>query len=144
MSQAGHLALAGALDQDAPPLTRWGGAFFDYCQSLAQSWYRVGKAVHSVAMESDRMPSPPFPAPDSPVLWMIIENSLRAYNAGEVDVRGAIVHAAVHGWYEGHAQGEDACPGCDFRGELPKQHWKGADNRAQFAQEQREPNPGDE
>ncbi|MGW5366734.1 hypothetical protein ACWER6_06595 [Streptomyces sp. NPDC004009] len=32
----------------------------------------------------------------------------------------AILHAAVHGWYEGHVQGEDECPGCDFRGELPK------------------------
>lgn len=59
-------------------------------------------------------------------------------------MRGAIVHAAVHGWYEEHVQGEDVCPGCDFRGELPKQHGNGADNRAKFVEERRGPNLGDE
>lgn len=32
-------------------------------------------------------------------------------------MRGAVLHAAVHGWYEGHIEGEDACPGCQHRGE---------------------------
>jgi hypothetical protein len=36
-----------------------------------------------------------------------------------------VLHAVVHGWYEGHIQGEDACPGCDYRGELPKQATRG-------------------
>jgi hypothetical protein len=44
---------------------------------------------------------------------------------GEATTEQAILHAAVHGWYEGHIQGEDACPGCDFRGELRKQTHKG-------------------
>jgi hypothetical protein len=84
-------------------------------------------------MEAERFPSPPFPAPDSPVLRMIIEGAFTAYESGEADVRVAVTHAAVHAWYEGHVQGEDVCPGCDFRGDLPKQHWKGADNRDDFA-----------
>ncbi|MFE3173656.1 hypothetical protein ACFXPA_09755 [Amycolatopsis sp. NPDC059090] len=83
-------------------------------------------------MDADRFPSPPFPASDSPVLAMIIENSMAAYDAGEVDARGAVVHAAVHAWYEGHIQGEDVCTGCDFRGNLPKQQWNGSDNRDDF------------
>ncbi|WP_328474888.1 hypothetical protein [Streptomyces sp. NBC_00448] len=33
--------------------------------------------------------------------------------------REAVLHAAVHGWYEGHIEGEDTCPGCDYRGRLP-------------------------
>ncbi|MFD4026855.1 hypothetical protein ACFWRV_25590 [Streptomyces sp. NPDC058576] len=32
----------------------------------------------------------------------------------------AILHAAVHGWHEGHVQGEDERSGRDFRGRLPK------------------------
>jgi hypothetical protein len=44
---------------------------------------------------------------------------------GEATAEEAILHAAVHGWYEGHIQGEDACPGCDFRGRLRKQTHKG-------------------
>jgi hypothetical protein len=37
---------------------------------------------------------------------------------------GAILHAAVHGWYEGHIEGEDVCPGCTFRGDLSQQRQK--------------------
>jgi hypothetical protein len=66
------------------------------------------------------MPSPPFPSPDDPLLRVIVGNAVASFERGEVDVRGAILHAAVHGWYEGHVQGEDTCPGCDFRGQLPK------------------------
>jgi hypothetical protein len=36
--------------------------------------------------------------------------SWRPYEAGQVDVSGAILDAAVHAWYEGHIKGEDACP----------------------------------
>lgn len=66
------------------------------------------------------MPSPPFPSPDDAVLRVIVGNAITAVESGETDVRGAILHAAVHAWYEGHIQGEDSCPGCDFRGQLPK------------------------
>jgi len=76
-------------------------------------------------MESNPMPSPPFPDPDSPVLRLIITNSIEALRSGETSAEGAILHAAVHGWYEGHIQGEDACPGCDFRGNIQKQTTKG-------------------
>jgi len=44
---------------------------------------------------------------------------------GDATAQEAILHAAVHGWYEGHIQGEDACPGCDLRGSLRKQARKG-------------------
>ena len=66
------------------------------------------------------MPSPPFPAHDDAVLRVIVGNALAAVESGETDVRGAILHAAVHAWYEGHVQGEDSCPGCDFRGSCPR------------------------
>ncbi|MFE9963744.1 hypothetical protein ACWD7T_30750 [Streptomyces sp. 900116325] len=66
------------------------------------------------------MPSPPFPSTDDAVLRLIVGNAIKAVHSGEVSVEDAILHAAVHSWYEGHIQGEDECPGCDFRGELPK------------------------
>ncbi|MFJ2843519.1 hypothetical protein ACIPD2_17980 [Streptomyces griseofuscus] len=66
------------------------------------------------------MPSPPFPSPDSAVLRLIVGNAIASVLSGEASVEEAILHAAVHGWYEGHVQGEDECPGCDFRNELPK------------------------
>lgn len=66
------------------------------------------------------MAHPPFPHPDSKLLKVIIDNSINAMRLGEVDAEGAIVHAAVHGWYEGHIEGEDICPGCTFRGDMPQ------------------------
>jgi hypothetical protein len=74
---------------------------------------------------SEEMPSPPFPDPDSPVLKLIVTRAIEAMRTGEATAEQAILHAAVHGWYEGHIQGEDACPGCDFRGNLPKQTQRG-------------------
>ena len=56
------------------------------------------------------MPSPPFPDRESAVLKLIVENAINAMNSGEATPESAILHAAVHGWYEGHIQGEDACP----------------------------------
>ncbi|WP_329348932.1 hypothetical protein OG226_12230 [Streptomyces sp. NBC_01261] len=73
-------------------------------------------------MTSDSpMPSPPFPSPDNGVLRVVVGNAIASVRNGEASVEEAILHAAVLGWYEGHIQGEDACPGCDFRGGLPKQ-----------------------
>ncbi|NEA37690.1 hypothetical protein G3I76_39800 [Streptomyces sp. SID11233] len=66
------------------------------------------------------MPSPPFPSPDSAVLRVVVEKAIQALRSGEASAEEAILDAAVHGWYEGHIQGEDACPGCTFRGKLPK------------------------
>jgi hypothetical protein len=73
----------------------------------------------------DQVHSPPFPDPDSEILKLVVNNSIRIYREGELTAEEAILHAAVHGWYEGHIQGEDSCPGCDYRGKLPKQKWKG-------------------
>lgn len=66
------------------------------------------------------MPSPPFPDPNDAALRVVIAGAVEAVRSGEASVEEAIVHAAVHGWYEGHIEGEDACPGCDYRGQLPK------------------------
>ena len=71
------------------------------------------------------MPSPPFPNPDSRLLRLIITNAINSMRSGETNAEGAILHAAVHAWYEGHIEGEDACPGCDFRGGMGKQRSKG-------------------
>ncbi|WP_035800208.1 hypothetical protein [Kitasatospora mediocidica] len=71
-------------------------------------------------MSASSMPSPPFPSPDSAVLQLVVANAVASVRTGEATIEEAILHAAVHGWYEGHIQGEDECPGCDFRGELPK------------------------
>ena len=69
---------------------------------------------------SEQMPSPPFPDPMSPVLAHVIQEALEAYERGEADVPAVVLHAAVHGWYEGHIEGEDACTGCQFRGHDPE------------------------
>jgi hypothetical protein len=71
------------------------------------------------------MPSPPFPDPNSPVLRLIVTSAVEALRSGQATAEQAVLHAAVHGWYEGHIQGEDACPGCDYRGGLPKQTTRG-------------------
>lgn len=64
------------------------------------------------------MPSPPFPSPDNAVLGVVVANAIVSVRNGEASAEEAILHAAVHGWYEGHIPGEDECPGCGFRGEL--------------------------
>lgn len=73
----------------------------------------------------DQMPHPPFPDPDSALLRIIVGNALEAIRTGEASVEQAVLHAAVHGWYEGHIEGEDVCPGCDFRGKMRKQASRG-------------------
>jgi hypothetical protein len=70
------------------------------------------------------VPHPPFPNPDSQILKLIVNNAIGAMQSGEVDAEGAILHAAVHAWYEGHIEGEDVCPGCAFRGDMPHQRHK--------------------
>ncbi|MEU0629138.1 hypothetical protein [Streptomyces sp. NPDC005989] len=72
-----------------------------------------------------RMPSPPFPSPNDAALRVIVGNAIESVRSGEATVNEAILHAAVHGWYEGHIHGEDVCPGCDFLGRLPKNSHRG-------------------
>jgi hypothetical protein len=67
------------------------------------------------------MPSSPFPSPASPMLKFIVNNAIESVRSGEATLEAAILHATVHGWYEGHIEGEDVCQGCDFRGNQPKQ-----------------------
>jgi hypothetical protein len=65
---------------------------------------------------SSPMPSPPYPSTD---------NAIKSVRAGETSVEDAMLHAVVHAWYKGHIEGEDTCPGCDFRGQLPKNTKRG-------------------
>ncbi|WP_198358206.1 hypothetical protein [Streptomyces fildesensis] len=76
-------------------------------------------------MTNAPMPSPPFPSPDEAVLRVIVANAIASVENGEANWREAVLHAAAHGWYEGHIQGENECPGCDFRGDLPKRSKRG-------------------
>lgn len=57
---------------------------------------------------STQVPSPPFPDPGSPVLKVMVTAAVEAVRSGEATAEQAILHAAVHGWYEVHIQGEDA------------------------------------
>lgn len=59
--------------------------------------------------------------PGSPVLKIIVTAAVEAVRSGEATAEQAILHAAVHGWYQGHIRGEDACTGCSYRGGLRKQ-----------------------
>ena len=61
---------------------------------------------------SEEMPSPPYPAPDNAVLGVIVGEALRAYQAGDTDLNAALVYAAVHGWLEGHLEGEECGQWC--------------------------------
>ncbi|MFJ8853623.1 hypothetical protein [Streptomyces sp. NPDC102437] len=77
-------------------------------------------------MTSDSpMPSPPFPSSDNAVLQVVVGNAIASVRDGEASVEEAILHVTVHGWNEGHIQGEDECPGCHFRGGLPKNDNRG-------------------
>jgi hypothetical protein len=71
-------------------------------------------------------PSPPFPDSADPptqasgrMLAHLVASTLEELRAGKITPEGAVVHVAVHAWYEGHIEGEDTCPGCDFRGDDP-------------------------
>jgi hypothetical protein len=60
---------------------------------------------------NEEKPSSAYPDPLSPLLALIVRGALEAYESNEVDVEGAILNAAVNGWYEGHIEGEE-CGGC--------------------------------
>lgn len=54
------------------------------------------------------------------MVQLLVQQALDALERGETDVAGAILHAAVHGWAEGHIEGEDGCDGCGYRGDDPE------------------------
>jgi hypothetical protein len=49
------------------------------------------------------------PHPTTPCCGVVVGNAIASVRGGEASVEEAILHAAVHGWYEGHVQGEDEC-----------------------------------
>jgi hypothetical protein len=86
---------------------------------LGIAGWEIRRTAAEREIEMSAVPHPPFPNPDSQILKLIVNNAIGAMQSGEVDAEGAILHAAVHAWYEGHIEGEDVCPGCDFRGDMP-------------------------
>jgi hypothetical protein len=60
------------------------------------------------------MPHPPFPDPDSALLRVIVANAVEAMRKGKASAEQAILHAAVHGWYEGLWGANSGC-GSDQR-----------------------------
>jgi hypothetical protein len=68
-------------------------------------------------MAAEPFPTPPFPDRGDKLLHVVVETAARALEAGKVDVHGALMHAAVHGWMEGHLQGEECDANCvhDYR-----------------------------
>jgi hypothetical protein len=71
----------------------------------------------------EHFPSPPFPDRDHEVFQLILRAGLAHFRKTR-NAEQALVYVGVHAWSEGHIQGEDACPGCDYRGALPRQHRK--------------------
>jgi hypothetical protein len=66
-----------------------------------------------VASVSPQMPSPPFPDPDSAMLSVVVSNGRDALERGE-DPLTVLLNVAVHGWMEGHIEGERYCAaGCN-------------------------------
>jgi hypothetical protein len=59
---------------------------------------------------SEEKLSPAYPDPISPLLALIVRGALEAHQSGEIDIEGAILNAAVNGWYEDHIGG-DVCGG---------------------------------
>lgn len=57
-------------------------------------------------LPAPEMPMPPFPTVDNEIMKLIWANAMHAFESGETDVAGAIQHAVVHAWMEGHLEGE--------------------------------------
>jgi hypothetical protein len=53
----------------------------------------------------------PFPDPLSAVLDLLVRHLVDAIRHCEVALEDAVRLAVVSGWYEGHIEGEDTCPG---------------------------------
>ena len=64
-------------------------------------------------------PATPFPDPLSPVLDLLVRHLVGEVRRTDVPLEDALRLAVMSGWYEGHIEGEDSCPGCRYRGEDP-------------------------
>lgn len=62
-------------------------------------------------------PVPPFPDPADPVLVAIVLGALGLLREGRPAER-VLPMVAARAWAEGHIEGEDRCPGCEWRGGL--------------------------
>lgn len=62
-------------------------------------------------------PVPPFPDPADPVLVAIVLGALGLLREGRPAER-VLPMVAARAWAEGHIEGEDRCPGCQWRGGL--------------------------
>lgn len=60
---------------------------------------------------------PPFPDPADPVLVAIVLGALGLLREGRPPER-VLPMVAARAWAEGHIEGEDRCPGCEWRGGL--------------------------
>lgn len=60
-------------------------------------------------------PVPPFPDPADPVLVAIVIGALGLLREGRPADR-VLPMVAARAWAEGHIEGEDRCPGCEWRG----------------------------
>jgi hypothetical protein len=56
---------------------------------------------------TEKEPSPALPDPMSPLLALIVRGAFESYQSGEVNIEGAILHAAMNARYEGHVEGEE-------------------------------------
>lgn len=52
--------------------------------------------------------APPDRKRTNPLLALTIFDTARSFRRGELDAPLAVMHAAVHGWYEGHVEGHAA------------------------------------
>jgi hypothetical protein len=69
---------------------------------------RCNIQVINLSTMTEERPSPPFPDPMGPLLALIVRGALESDQSGEIDIEGAILHAAVIGWYEGHVESRSA------------------------------------
>jgi len=81
-------------------------------------------------------PSPPFPVRN---LMRSVWSSRTRWSPTRTATSASqrpILRAAVHGWCEGHIEGEDSCPGCDHRGDVGRgifrKNWLGDALRGQL------------
>lgn len=54
----------------------------------------------------------PSPGHESCALGLVVDMAMEYLDDGELDVRGAVHDAAMHGWFEGHLEGETCDRNC--------------------------------
>lgn len=54
-----------------------------------------------------KMPDPPFPDPDNPMLKYLLEQAVQQLTTGDETINNVLTHLAVHAWYEGGIEGYD-------------------------------------